>query len=193
MAAYDLVLAKMKSVGAATLPLVPQTKSSKKKRKQPEDPSDFSVPSDLSVPVASVKTVTEESNGTYNSNRGKKKKKKETSSATDANTVPPAATLNTHLPLVNVAPAVVMQDVSATRTQAVRGRGRHIGRYHKTAAAKKAGAYSQSDLAAILGVDSLPAAAPAALTVAAVSKPFSFDAQVRSFKHYQTSVANSNA
>lgn len=165
MAAYDLVLAKMKSVGAATLPAEPLNKSSKKKRKHPEDPSNFS------LPVASANTATEEPTGTCNSKRGKKKKKK------DKVVSPTDASLSTILPPSSVTPTV-MQDVSEARPQAVRARGRHIGRYHKTAAAKKAGAYSQSDLAAILGVDSLPAAAPAAITVAVATKPVSSDAQV---------------
>ena len=174
MAAYDLVLAKMKSVAADTSPPVPQTKSSKAKRKQPEHPSN------LSVPFASPNTATEEPNGTCK--MGKKKKKK-TLSATDADVVPPAASLNTIAPPVSVAPAVVMQDAPATRPQAVRARGRHLGRYHKTTAAKKACAYSQSDLAAILGLDSLPAAATADLRAPAASEPFSSDAQVSFVKH----------
>ena len=175
MAAYDLVLAKMKPVGAASLPAAPQTNSSKRKRKQPEDPSD------LSLPIATANTATEEPKGIIK--RGKKNKKEKTLSGTAANVLPPAASLDTISPSVSVVPAVGMQDVSATRPQAARARGRHIGRYHKTAAAKKAGSYSQSDLAAILGVDSLPAAAPAAPTVAAVSKPFSSDPQVSLLKH----------
>lgn len=177
MAAYDLVLAKMKSVGAATLPAEPQTTShkSKKKRKQPEDPSDSS------VPVANVDTVTQEPEGIRNSRSSKKSKKDNNASAKDANAVPPAGSPSISLPHVTVASAVAMQDVLETRPQAVRARGRHIGRYHKTAAAKKAGLYSQSDLAAILGVDSLPAAAPAAITVAAVTEPDSSDAQVSCF------------
>ena len=41
-----------------------------------------------------------------------------------------------------------------------------VGRYHRVAAAKKAKGYSSSDLAAILGVESMPAAVPAAVTAA---------------------------
>lgn len=178
MAAYDLVLAKMKSVGAATLPAEPQTRSrkSKKKRKQPEDPSDSS------VPVAND-TVTQEPEGMCNSRSSKKSRRDNSVSATNANVAPPAGSPNISLPHVTVASAVAMQDVIETKPQAIRARGRHIGRYHKTAAAKKAGSYSQSDLAAILGVDSLPAAAPAAITVAAVTEPVSSDAQVSVLLH----------
>ncbi|KAL0019423.1 hypothetical protein WJX79_001432 [Trebouxia sp. C0005] len=86
MAAYDLVLAKMKSVGAASLPA--------KLSSKPQSPSQI--------------------------------------------------------------------NQSARKTR----KGR---RYHKTTAAKKAGAYSKSDLAAILGVDSFPTAAPVSVTAAAQS------------------------
>lgn len=177
MAAYDLVLAKMKSVGAATLPAEPSAKSNKSKRKQPE------APSGPPVPVAD-KSASAEPNGTSQSKKGKRKKKdKALSAATDASTISSAANNSMASPTatagLTVAPVAIVPDVAEAKPQAIRARGRHIGRYHKTTAAKKAGAYSRSDLAAILGVDSLPAAAVAPITVAAAAtQPASSDEQV---------------
>lgn len=179
MAAYDLVLAKMKSVGAATLPAEPSTKPNRKKRKQPE------APSDLPLPDTGTNSASAEPSGTSQSKKGKRKQKdKPLSSAADANSLPSAASLSMASPIATAAvnsaapPVTVMLDLPEAKPQAVRARGRHIGRYHKTTAAKKAGAYSRSDLAAILGVDSLPAAAMAPITVAAITTPASSDEQV---------------
>lgn len=177
MAAYDLVLAKMKSVGAATLPAEPSAKSNKKKRKQPEAPSDPPIP----VTSTSASAVP---SGTPPSKKGKRKKKDKTPSpAADASTMPSAARNSIASPTatagLTIAPVAVVPHVAEAKPQASRARGRHIGRYHKTTAAKKAGAYSRSDLAAILGVDSLPAAALATITVAAATtQPASSDEQV---------------
>ena len=62
--------------------------------------------------------------------------------------------------------------------QRVARRHGHVGRYHKSTAAKKAGGYSKSDLAAILGLDSFPAAAPVAAVTAAPRASSSSDEQV---------------
>ena len=162
MAAYDLVLAKMKSVGAATLPAPAPVKTSKKKRKQPEDPSESP------VPAALVHHASDQEAPQNIKKKKKKAGKAETAAATDAAVITPAVKPSkASLPAVTVVTAV--QQPSEPKAEVARARGRHIGRYHKTAAAKKAGAYSKSDLAAILGVDSFTAAAPMSAATVTVS------------------------
>ncbi len=157
MAAYDLVLAKMKSVGAASLPAKVSAKASKKKRKQPE-------PDAAPASAAAQQQATEPVTDKPVSKKDKKRKKAKASAAASTETY-------TELPLQGTVPPKVM--VQATTVQepasAQQPRNRHVGRYHKTAAAKKAGSYSKSDLAAILGVDSFPTAAPVSVTAAAQS------------------------
>ena len=168
MAAYDLVLAKMKSVGAAVLPSQPSGKTSRKKRKQPEEPSAAPQPAAASLSDAAPQSLKNDSK-----KEKKVKKKRKSSGAAGAATDSKPADLSTAA-LSSTAEALpattqvtIVQPVASAT--AARARGRHIGRYHKTAAAKKAGAYSQSDLAAILGVDSFPIAAPITATSAAAA------------------------
>ena len=156
MAAYDLVLAKMKSVGAASLPAKVSATASKKKRKQPEPDA---------APAASAaaqQLATEPLTDKPVSKKHKKRMKAKASEAASTETY-------TERPLQRTVPPKIM--VQATTVQepasAQQPRNRHVGRYHKTAAAKKAGSYSKSDLAAILGVDSFPIAAPVSVIAAA--------------------------
>ena len=155
MAAYDLVLAKMKSFGAAP---EPAAKPSKKKRKRPETQAESTVlrsPSPATLQAADLPVPS--------STTDKKQKRQKTTpgpstgAQTSLQTVSqPKASIKTTVQKPAPAPASV-KDPSAGQSQ--QARGRHTGRYHKVAAAKKAGSYSRSDLAAILGVDSFPSAA----------------------------------
>ena len=146
MAAYDLVLAKMKSVGAASVPVQGSAKLNKKKRKQPE-------PSALPAIVTAAQGTTDQDTDAASSKKKKKRKAKAAADVTDNQTQSTAQAV--------VAPKAVALSNTVQQlapAQAPRARGRHVGRYHKTTAAKKAGSYSKSDLAAILGVDSFPSA-----------------------------------
>lgn len=157
MAAYDLVLAKMKSVGAASLPAKASAKVSKKKRKQPE-------PDAAPASAAAQQVATELGTDQPVSKRDKKSKKAKASVAASTETC-------TESSLQGTAPSTVLVQVTTVQEPALaqQPRNRHVGRYHKTAAAKKAGSYSKSDLAAILGVDSFPTAAPVSITAVAQS------------------------
>ncbi|DBA74842.1 TPA: hypothetical protein ACH3X2_009183 [Trebouxia sp. C0005] len=157
MAAYDLVLAKMKSVGAASLPAKVSAKASKKKRKQIE-------PDAAPASAAAQQQATEPLTDKPVSKKDKKRKKAKASANASIETC-------TELPLQGTVPPKVLVQIATVQqpASAQRARNRHVGRYHKTTAAKKAGAYSKSDLAAILGVDSFPTAAPVSVTAAAQS------------------------
>jgi len=157
MAAYDLVLAKMKSVGAASLPSKVSAKASKKKRKQPEPDT---APASATAQQLATDPVTEQPV----SKKDKKRKKAKASAATSTETSTESSLQGTVLPTVMVQVTTVQEPAPAQQP-----RNRHVGRYHKTAAAKKAGSYSKSDLAAILGVDSFPTAAPVSVTAVAQS------------------------
>ena len=164
MAAYDLVLAKMKSVGAANLPAPAPVKTNKKKRKQPEDPSESPVPAAVLHPATAQPTDKPQ-------NKQKKKRKAgnpENAAAVNAAVITPAVKPSTASPPAATEVTTVQQP-SEPEAEVTRARGRHVGRYHKTAAAKKAGAYSKSDLAAILGGDSFTAAAPISAATVTVS------------------------
>lgn len=164
MAAYDLVLAKMKSVGAANLPAPAPVKTNKKKRKQPEDPSESPVPAAVLHPATAQPTDKPQ-------NKQKKKRKAgnpENAAAVNAAVITPAVKPSTASPPAATEVTTVQQP-SEPKAEVTRARGRHVGRYHKTAAAKKAGAYSKSDLAAILGGDSFTAAAPISAATVTVS------------------------
>lgn len=157
MAAYDLVLAKMKSVGAASLPAKVSAKASKKKRKQPEQDA-------APASAAAQQLATEPLTDKPISKKDKKRKKAKASAAASTETYTESSLQGTVPPKVTVQVTTVQEPAPAQRA-----RNRHVGRYHKTAAAKKAGSYSKSDLAAILGVDSFPTAAPVSVTAAAQS------------------------
>lgn len=153
MAAYDLVLAKMKPVTTATESSAkqPRTSTRKKKRKQPE-PTEGLVTL-AAVPQAVKAVIPKES-------KSKKRKNKQVVANTDSST-DTAATAQA-LPVITTAAATVVAPKAVASTQ--QAKGRHVGRYHRVTAAKKAKGYSSSDLAAILGVEALPAAVPAAVT-----------------------------
>ncbi|DBA89430.1 TPA: hypothetical protein ACH3X1_004065 [Trebouxia sp. C0004] len=157
MAAYDLVLAKMKSVGAASLPAKVSSKASKEKRKQPE-------PDAAPASATAQQQATEPLTDTPISKKDKKRKKAKASAAASTETYTESPLQETVLPIAGVQVTSVQEPAPAQRA-----RNRHVGRYHKTAAAKKAGSYSKSDLAAILGVDSFPTAAPVSVTAVAQS------------------------
>ncbi len=157
MAAYDLVLAKMKSIGAVSLPANVSAKVSKKKRKQPEPdaaPASAAAQQPATEPLIDKQTI----------KKDKKRKKAKAAAATSTETSTESSLQGTVLPKVVVQVTSVLEPAPAQQP-----RNRHVGRYHKTAAAKKAGSYSKSDLAAILGVDSFPTAAPMSVTAAAQS------------------------
>lgn len=157
MAAYDMVLAKMKSVGTASLPT---QGSAKKKRKQPESDS----------PAAAAQPPATDSIQRTFSKLDKKKKKAKAAAATNAS--PNTELQSQPAAQKTVLPSPVIQVTTVQQpAPAQRSRGRHVGRYHKTTAAKKAGSYSKSDLAAILGVDSFPTAAPVSLATAPQTSP----------------------
>ena len=153
MAAYDLVLAKMKPVTTATddSSEQPRTHSRKKKRKQPELTEEVVTVAAVPQPVKA--TTTKES-------KTKKRKAKQIAANTDSST-DTAATAQA-LPVITTAAATLVAPKAVASTQ--QAKGRHVGRYHRVTAAKKAKGYSSSDLAAILGVEALPAAVPAAVT-----------------------------
>ena len=165
MAAYDLVLAKMMSVEAAS---APAAKPSKKKRKRP----DTQISSAIQRPPSP--SAPEAANGPLPSSQSKKHKSPKDTTAPSSTAEPSQHSM--HQPKGSKArvktatavdvPTAVLASVKnpPVAAQNQRARGRHIGRYHKVAAAKKAGSYSKSDLAAILGVDSLPVAAPSSAT-----------------------------
>ena len=171
MAAYDLVLAKMKSVGAASLPAKVSAKASKKKRKQPE-------PDTAPASAAAQQLATELVTDQPVSKKDKKSKKAKASAAasTETSTEPPVQ--GGVPPKVMVQVTTVLEPASAQQP-----RNRHVGRYHKTAAAKKAGSYSKSDLAAILGVDSFPTAAPMSVAAAAQSSEEQVCTRLLTVKH----------
>ena len=158
MAAYDLVLAKMKPVGAAPLQALGSAKVSKKKRKQPEPDA---VPAAIIADKLHIDQVADKLSSK------KEKKTKKTKAAAAAFAEASTESQNESVAQTAVAQPAVVQVM--TTQQPHRARGRHVGRYHKTTAAKKAGSYSKSDLAAILGVDSFPTAAPVALAAAQAS------------------------
>lgn len=154
MAAYDLVLAKMKPMTAASdnVKTQSQPKVKSRKRKQPEATKEL-------VTVAVVPQ-------NPNDKRSKKKSKKctqqpNTSVITETPISSPAAKPNKPDAAVTAAATAVVPKAVAAAQQA---KGRHVGRYHRVTAAKKAKGYSSSDLAAILGVEAMPAAVPAAIT-----------------------------
>ena len=155
MAAFDLVLARMKSVGAASLPAKVSAKGSKKKRKQPE-------PDAAPASAAAQQLATEHLTDKPVSKKDKKRKKAKASVAASIETYTESPLQRTVPPKIMVQATTVQEPASAQQP-----RNRHVGRYHKTAAAKKAGSYSKSDLAAILGVDSFPTAAPVSVIAAA--------------------------
>ena len=157
MAAYDLVLAKMKSVGAASLPAKVSAKGSKKKRKQPE-------PDAAPASAAAQQLATQPLTDRPVSKKAKKRKKAKASVAASIETYTESPLQRTVPPKIMVQATTVQEPASAQQP-----RNRHVGRYHKTAAAKKAGSYSKSDLAAILGVDSFPTAAPVSVSAVAQS------------------------
>lgn len=155
MAAYDLVLAKMKPVTAAadTPEQEPPASGRKKKRKQPE-PASEPVEANVLVAAASKPQKIKKSK---KKTKGQPQLDTETAPQSDAAASPgPISALKAVAEAQPHTQIVPLKAVTAAK-------GRHIGRYHRVAAAKKAKGYSSSDLAAILGVESLPAAAPAAV------------------------------
>lgn len=156
MAAYDLVLAKMKPLSAAqdAFQQEPSIKASKKKRKQPEP---------TEAPAAAA-AVPQPQSATAKASKSKTKKvKKQRNAAADSATVPSsAAASQAPQPLAITAAAMVTAPKATTSAQ--QAKGRHVGRYHRVTSAKKAKGYSSSDLAAILGVEALPVAVPTAVT-----------------------------
>lgn len=159
MAAYDLVLAKMKPVSAAldssSKELSAEPK--KKKRKQPE-PAAASVATAPAPQPAVAKTAKTKT----------KKSKKHIKTPCDSE----AVTSTIVAPLAQqpvVMPAAATITLSAASVPAQQAKGRHVGRYHRVAAAKKAKGYSSSDLAAVLGLTALPTAPSAAVPIAQVS------------------------
>ena len=154
MAAYDLVLAKMKPMSTvsddATRQSEPKVKS--KKRKQPEATEEV-------VTVAAAPLPAKDK-----SSKKKTKKPKQqlnTAVITETPLSSPAAKMSKPKATVTAAATKVVPAAIAAAQQA---KGRHVGRYHRVTAAKKAKGYSSSDLAAILGVEPMPAAVSAAAT-----------------------------
>ena len=167
MAAYDLVLAKMKPVTAAadTPEQAPPASSRKKKRKQPE-------PASQPVPEVVLVAAAPKPQKVKKSKKKSKKAKVDTGTAPqpDAAAFPGVVSALKAGPAPN-AVAKTQPQVQIVPPKAVSSaKGRHIGRYHRVAAAKKAKGYSSSDLAAILGVESLPAAVVALPSVVQVCK-----------------------
>ena len=154
MAAYDLVLAKMKPMTAASDNVKTQSepKVKSKKRKQPEATEER-------VTVAVVPQPPKEKTSKKKSK--KCKQQPNTCVITETPISIPAAKPNKPDAAVTAAATAVVPKAVAAAQQA---KGRHVGRYHRVTAAKKAKGYSSSDLAAILGVEAMPAAVPAAVT-----------------------------
>ena len=145
----------MKSVGAASLPAKVSATASKKKRKQPE-------PDAAPASAAAQQLATEPLTDKPVSKKDKKRKKAKASVAASIETYTEPRLQRSIPPKIMVQATTVQEPASIQQP-----RNRHVGRYHKTAAAKKAGSYSKSDLAAILGVDSFLTAAPVSVIAAA--------------------------